>query len=358
MYFNLHTGTSRDIFSFNDSKNSPFIQILSNLLSALIPRNLLSLVPAIICGCSGVSVIEDPVSVNNLSFSKVMTDWVSEDTPLDIFAFEKDKFKRLDSYQRIDGFSGTNAAIASTGRNKIFFLCMNSQHEKYSWADIQSYSSLKNVFVELEMEESQAIACSGEIVDIAGNTTSDIRLQPLASEVVLRTIRCDFVGTPYSGEEIRDVKVYLTNVSATCPIVYDESFRPIRFINCGMLNMADLRDFKSPEVIVRDIVDPITDDISHLDISLLCYPNRFIKDNLGSPQTRLVIEGTVESMTYYWPITINPEVGIDRGCRYVFDLLIRRKGCTDPDIAFDPLSIEIDMKINPWIEKENYPVGF
>ena len=63
-------------------------------------------------------------------------------------------------------------------------------------------------------------------------------------------------------------------------------------------------------------------------------------------------------MTYYWPITINPEVGIDRGCRYVFDLLIRRKGCTDPDIAFDPLSIEIDMKINPWIEKENYTVGF
>lgn len=358
MYFNLHTGASRGILSFKKFTDSPFLQILSNLLSALNPRSLLSLVPAILCGCSGDSAIETQVAVNNLSFSKVMTDWVSDDSTLDIFAFENDRLGRLDSYQRIEAFSGTKTAITSTGGNKTFFLCMNSRLGKYSWADIKSYSSLKTLYVDLEKEEPMNLTCSGELAGEAGEALTGIILKPLASEIVLRSIRCDFSGTPYSGKTIKNVKIYLTNVSASCQILYKEDSRPSRFINCGMLNKADIFGFKNQDIIVRDMTTPISGETSYPNIRLLCYPNRFIDDSPGSPQTRLVIEGQVDSATYYWPITINPEAGIERGCRYVYDLLIRRKGCTDPDTAFDPISIEINMKVSPWIEKKEYTVGF
>lgn len=358
MYFNSYTGASRGIFSFKKFTDSPFLQILSNLLSTLNPRRLLSLVPAILCGCSGESAIETQIAVNNLSFSKVMIDWVSDDSTLDIFAFENDRLGRLDSYQRIDAFSGTSTAITSTGGDKTFFICMNSRRGIYNWSDIKSYSSLKAVYVDLEKEEPSVLTCCGELDGKAGEALTGISLRPLASEIVLRTIRCNFSGTPYSGETIKNVRVYLTNVNASCPILYEDDSRPSRFINCGMLNKADLLGFKNQDIIVRDMDSPINGDTSDLDIRLLCYPNRFIEDSPGSPQTRLVIEGQVESATYYWPITINPGIGIERGCRYVYDLLIRRKGCTDPDTAFDPISIEINMKVSPWIEKEEYTVGF
>ena len=343
MYFNLHTGTSRDIFSFKVFTNSPFIQILANLLFTLNPRHLLSLVPAILCGCSGESVIETPVSFNNLSFSKVMKSWVSEGSTLDIFAFENDRLRRLDSYQRIEAYSTGDASVTSTEGDKIFFLCMNGQRGRYGWADISSYSGLKHVFVELKDEDPTKVTCTAETSGKAGEPISDIILQPLASEVVLRSVRCDFNGTPYPNEVIKDVKVYLTNVSASCPVLLKDDFRPTRFINCGTH---------------EEIKGPITRDISYPDIRLLCYPNMSTEDSPGSPQTRIVIEGMIENAKYYWPITINPEVGIERGCRYIYDILIRRKGCSDPDTPFDPVSIDINMNVKPWKEKEEYTVGF
>jgi hypothetical protein len=343
MYFDLHTGASRDIFSFKVFTNSPFTQILSNLLFTLNPRRLLSLVPAILCGCSGESVVETPVSFNNLSFSKVMTGWVSEDSTLDIFAFENDRLRRLDSYQRIEAFSAGNASVTSTGGDKIFFLCMNGKRGRYSWTDISSYSALKHVFVELEDEDPTKVTCTGEVSGKAGEPISDIILKPLASEIVLRSVRCDFSGTPYPNEVIKDVKVYLTNVSASCPVLLKDDFKPTRFIDYGVGNAID---------------KPITGETSYPDIRLLCYPNRTTEDSLGSPQTRLIIEGVIGSAIYYWPITINPEVGIERGCRYIYDILIRRKGCSDSDTPFDPISIDINMTVKPWKVKEEYTVGF
>ena len=94
------------------------------------------------------------------------------------------------------------------------------------------------------------------------------------------------------------------------------------------------------------------------DINFLCYQNSPVEEGPGSPYTRLVIEGKIDSETYYWPITINPDNGMERGARYSYDILIRRKGVTDPDIPIDLSNAEIKLTIKPWIEKDDYTVGF
>jgi hypothetical protein len=93
-------------------------------------------------------------------------------------------------------------------------------------------------------------------------------------------------------------------------------------------------------------------------ISLLCYPNPAIEESPGSPHTRLVIEGVIDSQVYYWPVTINKGKGIGRGEHYIFDILIRRKGVADPDTPIDDAGVNIRLRIKPWTEKEGYSVGF
>ena len=60
-------------------------------------------------------------------------------------------------------------------------------------------------------------------------------------------------------------------------------------------------------------------------------------------------------MTYYWPINVKD---IERNCRYVYDIVIRRKGTSDPDtpINLDECTVQYDIK--PWEEKEECRIRF
>ena len=83
----------------------------------------------------------------------------------------------------------------------------------------------------------------------------------------------------------------------------------------------------------------------------------------GTPFTRLVIEGKIRGETFWWPIEINREdgtqvPGIHRNCRYVFDIVITRKGNKDPDTAIGKETADIRMETRPWNEKEEQVIPF
>lgn len=320
--------------------------------------HLLTIVPAMICGCSGDMLHEAPLHrINFIRFSSEHK-WSAEGSTLDIFAFENSRLKELDSYQRIEDFTEGYAHIASTGGEKLFFLCADGQRTRYEWADISAYSSLHSISCNLENESLHRRTMTGECITNAGNVITRVKLWPLTVEIVLKAICSDFSGTPYAEAAIRDVKVYLTNVNASCQLLYNEGDPATRIINTGMLNESDLCTFRSKEIIMLNLAEEVDRRTLYPDAHFLCYPNTPSEDSPGSPFTRLVIEGTIDSHTYYWPITINPPEGVKRGCRYIYDIFIRRKGVTDPDTPVDPTSIEFKMSIKPWNEKEEYSVGF
>ena len=83
--------------------------------------------------------------------------------------------------------------------------------------------------------------------------------------------------------------------------------------------------------------------------------------DVGSPFTRLVIEGKIQGETWYWPIDINRDeagVGIERNSRYVFDIILRSKGTKDPDTPASPEMTEIKFETRKWKEKDGYHVEF
>lgn len=349
---------SRNIF-YNLSHNiTCFTRIHINPSIFPILGKLLIIVPVSICGCSRMLPAEVPISVGVMMKIQNSSTLVSECSTLDIFTFENDRQQRLDSYQRHDRISSAEIGVTSTGGNKIVFVCADGQRSRYDWKDIKSYSSLGDVHCTLDKESLDQRVMTGEAEIKAGESDLRLTLSPLTSEIVLEAIYCDFSGTPYSSSVIKDAKVYLTNVSASCPLLYTEGSRPTRIINSGMLMASDLRNFKSQDIIVQHIADILGRDTIFPDIKLLCYPNPGNGESPGCPDTKIVIEGKIEGETYYWPIRINKEKGIEKGCRYYFDICIRRRGVTEPDIEFEPESAVIQIRIRPWEEKDEYIVGF
>jgi hypothetical protein len=119
--------------------------------------------------------------------------------------------------------------------------------------------------------------------------------------------------------------------------------------------------FEDPGIVYQEIGSNIGKFWLKPEIKLWCYPSNAYEASIGTPFSRLVIEGKISGQTYYWPVNINRTEdgnGIDRNRQYIYDIKITRKGSTDPDIPVEAEDIEITFKTAIWEEKENCIVGF
>ena len=358
MFSNIHGRIGRNIFlHFFFSTRIILNMILSNLSLPRFSGCLHVIVPALLYGCSE-EIPQHELLSTMLTKTSINSSAVAKESTLDIFTFEDDRLRHLDAYQRIEDLKAGIIGISSTSGNKIFFFCLNGQRNRYDWGIVSSYYSLTDIFCDLEKETHSRRTMTGEAYATAGTRLQHVAMSPLSSEVSIEVLACDFSGTPYSGSAITDVKAYLINVCASCPLLYTDGYKPNRIINTGSLNLSDISSFHDPRIIAAEVTERLSMETIHPGISLLCYPNPAVEESPGSPHTRLVIEGKVDSQTYYWPVTIDKGTGVGRGNRYAYDILIRRKGVSDPDIPIDDASMDIKVKIKPWTEKEEYSVGF
>ena len=190
----------------------------------------------------------------------------------------------------------------------------------------------------------------------------------LVSEIRINSIRTDFQDREYYGEPLTDVKIYLTNVNASCCIMKHEDFRPESIVNPGFLDTEAMGRFHDSRIVCADAVPDIGRSPVDPGIRLYCYPNDSLEETPGSPFTRLVIEGKIAGYTYWYPITINrgdfgaitggDGNGIGRNMCYSYDITILRTGTPDPDIPVDKDDIRIECSIEPWQEKGNETIAF
>jgi hypothetical protein len=280
---------------------------------------------------------------------------------IDAFIFNDDKLRRIDSYQRNTELSGEEILIGSCSGNKVAILCANAPWEKLEWKDIHSFNKVASIRVNLEDEvREHPVMCATTHLN-AGDGTA-VTLERLTSEVELRSIRCDFSGKPYEGESITDVKMYLTNVNASCSIAPEGEYKIERIINHGGLIPEDVINMINVNTIT-DTLETINPSYTYPGVRLLCYPNIASEETMGTPFTRLVIEGKIQGETWYWPININRDCGtdhegIERNMRYIYDITIKSKGTKDPNTPIVTEMAETIFKTERWEEKEPYYVVF
>ena len=313
-------------------------------------------------------ILESPEETDDLECHTIMKVSGSHrglaGSSLDIFTFDSSKAGLLDSYQRCEGFSGSELYLRSGSGEKNVFACSDGQRSRQEWSIVNSRESLDGLYADLRKERRAHLCMTGSAsMDAGSGQVCDIRMRTLTSEIVLNSVSCDFSGRAYQDREISDVRVYLTNVNAQCRLTAEGEVMPVEIINAGGLDEEDLSQMAEPDMLVQEIPEGITEDVSEVGISLLCYPNASRKESPGTPFTRLVIEGKIDGETFWWPIDINREDGIEEPgihrCRqYIYDVTITRKGSHDPDKTVETDAVRLQLNIKPWEEKDRYQVSF
>lgn len=264
----------------------------------------------------------------------------SDISSLDIFVFDDDQLRRLDSYSRIDRPETPYISVTSGAGDKLVVILANCGLKSFTSAEIRTYDALESLRWSLADEDPAAPVMSGECQISAGaDGFTPIQLTPLMADVCLDFVKVNFAGRGYRSRTLENASVYLTNISGSAEVLRQDGFRITELENSGSLDRGYLASMRHPEMIYSQVTP------GHwTPVNLYCYPNDAADGLLGSPHTRLVLQGDIDGQTYYYPVDINQEGfgytsgphGISRNIRYSYSLLITRKGSLDPDTPVGP----------------------
>ena len=259
---------------------------------------------------------------------------------LDIFVFNDDEIRRLDSYCSVSTPQTSYIQVNSSAGDKLVVVLANCSDRSFTYDEFKTYSALESVIWRLKDEDPTRPVMSGECQISAGaEGYTPVKLTPLLANVCLDFLKCDFTGRGYRSRTLENCSVFLTNLSGSSEILRQDGFRVSELENAGRLDPGYLASMKHPEMIMR----PVTPG-QWSPVDLYCYPNDSADDMMGSPPTRMVVQGDIDGTTYYYPVDINREGfgytsgprGLSRNVKYSYSLLITRKGSTDPDTPVGP----------------------
>lgn len=328
--------------------------------------------PALLCGCSSSASDEEPDEEHTVIKFNTPESGIRPDEYADIFIFNDDSLKRLDSYQKTRMAGGEKCTVASRCGEKIMVALANVRTGE--WRNIHSYEGILSETILLSLDNPELPAMTGITRIRAGSREEyELEMTRVMSEIRISGLRTDFFGTEYEGESLEDVKLYLTNVSAVCPVSRTENLHPELIVNFGRLDELSLTAFNHKEMLLVEVGD--IGRRTSGPFSLFCYPSDHSEETAGSPYTKLVIEGSIKGHTYYYPLTINRKGQLgtnsefsgpasERGCGirrnriYDYDITICRSGTDDPDIPVSGNMVILKGKILDWEEKENETIYF
>ena len=271
----------------------------------------------------------------------------AEGTPppssLDIFIYNSDTGS-LDAYQPWTpptiSFSGEPAIVCSSKKIPRSVMVVSGLSRNWEWGQIRSIDNLREALVSLEEDQPDSAAVLSGSVTIGDgfDESCTVTLRPLLCRIKLNSLTCDFSGRPYDGETLKHPRAYLINAGSETLLFPDEGAVPFP---AGYRNMgADCGEL------------PVIEGTQG---TLYCYPNPATEEGLGTPMTRLVIEGELLGRTWYYPITLPQPL---RNRSYEFDITLTMTGSTDPDVPVDAAAVRIALSVKPWEEKAEQVVPF
>lgn len=327
-------------------------RLFARVSAAILSNFILLLLTYILCpaffllSCSGASPDESP----GLQSIEVKSVTETAGRTLDFLFFDDDQLGRLDSFSRVvctDG--GSTGTVCGSGRKIIAAISADGE-DSYDYADIRDYRTLSAMERDFRQEDPSYPVVSGE----ARTGDAVITIKPLLTKIRINSLLADFRLHPYSGAVMENVKVYLTNIPASSPVLGKREAPPSAWINLGGYFEDDAATLEHPEMIFsatgnvgREVIFP--------SIELYCYPSGIEEETFGSPMTRLVIEAFIDGEKWYYPILMKD---LARGDLLSLDITFTGKGTRDPETPVSRENIIISTSIIPWTEKEPFTVIF
>jgi len=263
---------------------------------------------------------------------------------IDLLFFQDEPLFLLDAWQHFDAVQGNRVTGTASSAARSFVALSGYPGGSDVWSGIRSYDSLAEIRFRLEDEAPGAPLLFGT-GEAGGSRT--VVLQPMLARISLRSVACDFSGHPYAGEELTGVRAFLTWASRECrPFVPADT--PVSWLNAGRLDETETATLPHPELVLADLTPSLGGRI-YPDADFYCYPNPSDGSEFGRPVTRLVIEGKLRGVTYYYPIDLP---GLEANVQYRMDVTLTRAGTTDPDTPAVAGTIVLTDRVLDWDGRE------
>ena len=314
--------------------------------------------------------VETDVTINlynsNLTTRSTVTPTETTDSKINdisVLVFRKDNNgNSIDVIEYVDS-TALNESIklkATTGE-RIFYVVANIHETSLSGINNEEDFLTKLSEIKSEIEGDFTMIGFVEKVLEVGDNTLNINLKRLVSRIIVSEIDADFTGTSYEGYSLSNVELFITNIQSQ-KYLKDGVTSPE---NCYIINRGDYIASDSPTSGI--FYDKITQDVgtgsnAHTTKHYFYAYENSVSDESQTPFTRLVLKGTINGLTYYWPININQEGfkgntttdhdGVRANTTYEYKIKITRPGSNSAEDVVQFSNYNLLLSIEPWEETD------
>ena len=262
----------------------------------------------------------------------------------------------LDGYRKFTGEelgNLTNLEVQTTTGKKIIYAVANSH--RANWKGVNTLEIFQAQMASLKDEDVKNFMMIGSTeAQLQLASTVSFTLRRLVARIKLNSVKTSFAGGPYEGLALEDPKVYLINVQAS-KFIYNGVGQNFSILNNRKYVESDSQTGIMTGMIADVFAAPIDDDGYSVPHYFYCYENNLETESGGNRFTRLVIEGKLNGMTYYYPIPIK---GLERNSCYSVDVTIKRPGSLDPNKDVEKGTLLASMTVLDWDVKDESNVEF
>lgn len=334
---------------------------------------MLAMAVALVCSCSKEEISVEPGMESMLYVSLVPEDatkasgtghGVQEDDnhiqTLEIFVFRDNEGKAddgmLDGYRKFTASELTslkNLEMKTTTGQKVIYVVANSHKE--NWHGINTRALFEEQTANLVDENVKDFIMVGVVeTKLLAISSISVSIKRMVARVKLNSVKTDFAGGPYDGMSLTDVKAYLVNVHSG-KMMYDGSANNSPILNKGVYVEADANSCAMPGMLYDELASSVADAGYSTPHYFYCYENPLVEENDDEKFTRVIVEGKLDGVTYYYPVVLR---GIARNNSYSVDITIRRPGSIDPGTDVAKTALMSTITVDNWKIQDNNKVEF
>ena len=264
------------------------------------------------------------------------------------------------------GMNLSNLPVKATVGNKTIYVVANAKET--SWAGVVRENTFLNLVVPLQKEILPTFTMSAKAtVNLQEDQVVNVVLKKLVAKVVVKGVKTDFAGGPYEGMKLRNVKLYLTNISGAKNYLGEEpSTKTI--LNSKGYSQDDYNGCLMTALFAEGVPGLVGDDGYTTAHHFYCYENLMDTETSTNRFTRLVLEANLDGTVYYYPVDINQpgygwssaigHKGVKRNTCYSYNFTITGPGTDDPESKIVLKTITLDASVESLTDTPEYSVSF
>ena len=278
-------------------------------------------------------------------------------------------YKKYSASDLTTGLSGLELTV-STGKKTVYAVC--NSHNANNFAGVNTLTLFKNEISLLKNENLKNFTMSGS-KDVELSTSNDITItvSRMVARVKLSSVKTAFAGTPLEGSTLQNVKAYLINVHAEKSLWNGSDKSGSQILNLAKYIEDDCNGLAMSGMLYESIADQVDDTGNSTACWFYAFENSIEQENSTGKDyyTRLVIEGTLNGVTYYYPINVNRtgfgyvsnadiKPGIERNKSYELSVVIGKTGSLDPNEPIVNGTVSVSVDVEDWTIVPSVVVNF